>query len=114
MAKMKVHELAKELDKQSKEIQAESVAFVVANFYSLDTSDYSFGYVASWSSGKDLKELKASLETIRQTSQIIINGIDQKLDAIRQAKQITMDDPISKNMDALTKSEPKHNKTIKH
>ena len=104
----------KDADKQTKEVQAESVAFTVCQYYGIDSSDYSFGYVAGWSSGKDLKELKASLETIRQTSQTIINGIDQKLDAIKQSKQIDMDVSISKNMDALTKSEPKHNRTIKH
>lgn len=101
-------------DKQTKEVQAESVAFTVCQYYGIDTSDYSFGYVLGWSSGKDLKELKSSLETIRQTAQTIINGIDQKLDAIRQSKQMDMNVSISKNMDALTKSEPKHNKTIKH
>lgn len=101
-------------DKQTKEVQAESVAFTVCQYYGIDTSDYSFGYVLGWSSGKYLKELKSSLETIRQTAQTIINGIDQKLDAIRQSKQIDMNVSISKNMDALTKSEPKHNRTIKH
>ena len=104
----------KDADKQTKEVQAESVAFTVCQYYGIDSSDYSFGYVAGWSSGKDLKELKASLETIRQTSQTIINGIDQKLDAIRQAKQIDLDVSISKNMDAPAKSEPTHNKHLKH
>ncbi len=47
-----------------REVQAESVAYAVCQHYGLDTSDYSFGYVAGWSSGKDLKELRASLETI--------------------------------------------------
>ena len=103
------------LDKSTKEVQAESIAYtVLQHFGNIDTSDYSFGYVAGWSSGKDLKELKASLEIIRQTAQTIINGIGQKLDAIKQSKQITMDDPILKNMDAPTISEPKHNRTIKH
>ena len=107
------------LDKNSKEVQAESIAYSVLQYYNnigigIDTSDYSFGYILGWSSGKDLKELKASLEIIRQTTQIIINGIDQKLDAIRQSKQITMDDSISKNIDALTKSEPTHNRSMKH
>lgn len=108
-----------QLDKNSKEVQAESIAYSVLQYYNsigigIDTSDYSFGYILGWSSGKDLKELKASLETIRQTTQIIINGIDQKLDAIRQSKQIDMDVSISKNMDTPTKSEPAHNRTIKH
>ena len=54
-------------DSRTREVQAESVAYAVCQHYGLDTSDYSFGYVAGWSSGKDLKELKASLETIRAT-----------------------------------------------
>ena len=47
-------------DSRTREVQAESVAYAVCQYYGLDTSDYSFGYVAGWSSGKDLKELKAS------------------------------------------------------
>ncbi|MCM1219307.1 MAG: ImmA/IrrE family metallo-endopeptidase [Lachnospiraceae bacterium] len=80
-------------DKLTKEVEAESVAFTVCQYYGLDTSDYSFGYIAGWSSGRDLKELKASLETIRQTAQRIISGIDLKLDAIRQSKQMDIDSP---------------------
>lgn len=59
--------------------QAESVAYIVCQYYGLDTSDYSFGYVAGWSSGKDLKELKASLETIRATAHDLITTIDGHL-----------------------------------
>lgn len=55
-------------DSRTREVQAESVAYAVCQHYGLDTSDYSFGYVAGWSSGKELKELKASLETIRATA----------------------------------------------
>ena len=55
-------------DSRTREVQAESVAYAVCQHYGLDTSDYSFGYVAGWSSGKDLKELRASLETIRATA----------------------------------------------
>lgn len=59
--------------------QAESIAFVVCQYLGLDTSEYSFGYISSWSSGKDVKELKASLETIRSTSNEMIDTVEQKL-----------------------------------
>lgn len=100
------------LDKQTKEVQAESVAFTVCNYYGIDTSDYSFGYVAGWSSDKDIKELKASLDTIRQTSQMIIAGIDQKLDAIKQSKQLSLSISIPK--DYPTKNKPIHQMSISH
>lgn len=100
------------LNRETKEVQAESVAFTVCNYYNLNTSDYSFGYIGGWSSGKDLKELKASLETIRQTSQMIITGINQKLDAIRQSKQ--MDLNISVPKDNISISKPAHKMSISH
>lgn len=87
----------KDVDRHTKEVQAESTAFVVCQYYGLDTSDYSFGYVAGWSSGRDLKELKASLDTIRQTADKIIKGIDQQLDTIKQAKEIQSNKSISKD-----------------
>ena len=59
--------------------EAESIAFVVCQYLGLDTSEYSFGYISSWSSGKDVKELKASLETIRSTSNEMIDTVEQKL-----------------------------------
>lgn len=88
----------KDVDRHTKEVQAESTAFVVCQYYGLDTSDYSFGYVAGWSSGRDLKELKASLDTIRQTADKIIKDIDYQLDTIKQAKQIQPDKSISKDL----------------
>lgn len=100
------------LDKNTKEVQAESVAFTVCNYYGIDTSDYSFGYIGGWSSGKDLKELKASLETIRQTAQKIINGIDNNLDAIRLSRQ--MDLSISAQKDNISISKPIHKMSISH
>ena len=63
-------------DRRTREVQAESVAYTVCQHYGLDTSDYSFGYVAGWSSGRELAELKSSLETIRATAAEIINTID--------------------------------------
>lgn len=63
-------------DRRTREVEAESVAYTVCQHYGLDTSDYSFGYVAGWSSGKELAELKASLETIRTTAAELITEID--------------------------------------
>lgn len=59
--------------------QAESVAYVVCQYFGLDTSGYSFGYIAGWSSGKGTPELKASLENIRNTSNEIISNVEQIL-----------------------------------
>lgn len=66
-------------DRSTREVQAESVAFVVASHYGLDTGGYSFGYVAGWASGRELEELKASMDTIRETSHGIIEDIDAAL-----------------------------------
>jgi len=74
-------------DSRTREVQAESVAYAVCQHYGLDTSDYSFGYVAGWSSGKDLKELRASLETIRATAHELITTIDGHLAELQQQRQ---------------------------
>ena len=65
--------------RRTREVEAESVAYTVCQHYGLDTSDYSFGYVAGWSSGRELSELKSSLETIRSAAAEIINSIDETL-----------------------------------
>ena len=62
----------------TKEIEAESVAFCVMTACGLDTSEYSFPYIAGWSSGRDMKELKASLETIRVTADEIIKELQKE------------------------------------
>ena len=67
------------VDRRTREVEAESVAYTVCQHYELDTSDYSFGYVAGWSSGRELSELKSSLETIRSAAAEIINSIDETL-----------------------------------
>ena len=74
-------------DSRTREVQAESVAYAVCQHYGLDTSDYSFGYVAGWSSGKELKELKASLETIRATAHELITTIDGHLAQLQKERQ---------------------------
>lgn len=80
-------------DSRTREVQAESVAYAVCQHYGLDTSDYSFGYVAGWSSGKDLKELKASLETIRATAHELITAIDGHLSQLQKERQTQQEQP---------------------
>ena len=88
-----VIEQADRPDSRTREVQAESVAYAVCQHYGLDTSDYSFGYVAGWSSGKDLKELKASLETIRATAHELITTIDGHLAQLQKERQAQQEQP---------------------
>ena len=74
------------VDRRTREVEAESVAYTVCQHYGLDTSDYSFGYVAGWSSGRELSELKSSLETIRNAAAEIINSIDETLAELSKAQ----------------------------
>ena len=74
------------VDRRTREVEAESVAYTVCQHYGLDTSDYSFGYVAGWSSGRELSELKNSLETIRSAAAEIINSIDETLAELSKAQ----------------------------
>ena len=74
-------------DRRTREVQAESVAYAVCQHYGLDTSDYSFGYVAGWSSGRELSELKASLETIRKAANELITDIDGHLAQLQQERE---------------------------
>ena len=69
-------------DSRTREVEAESVAYTVCQHYGIETSDYSFGYIAGWGSGKETKELKGSLETIRQTAAEMIEGIDNRFKEI--------------------------------
>ena len=86
-------------DSRTREVQAESVAYAVCQHYGLDTSDYSFGYVAGWSSGKDLKELKASLETIRTTAHELITTIDGHLAQLQKERQAQQEQPQAAPME---------------
>ena len=67
--------------------EAESIAYAVCQHYGLDTSDYSFSYVAQWSSGRELAELKASLETIRNTASELIKDIDKNFAELTKDKE---------------------------
>ena len=73
-------------DRRTREVEAESIAYTVCQHYGLDTSDYSFGYVAGWSSGKELTELKNSLETIRSTAAEIIGSVDGYFAELQKAQ----------------------------
>ena len=63
--------------------EAESVVYTVCQHFGINTSDYSFGYIAGWSSGKDMKELKSSLDTIRKTASELITGIEGALQELQ-------------------------------
>lgn len=84
-AKLHDRELNKEMDEEehkdrnTKEVEAESVAYTVCQHFGIDTSDYSFGYIAGWSRGREMTELKSSLDTIRKTASEIITGIEHEL-----------------------------------
>ena len=75
------------LDQRTREVEAESIAYTVCRHYGLDTSDYSFGYVAGWSSGKELSELKGSLETIRLAASELIDSIDEHFKELQRTKE---------------------------
>ena len=76
-------------DRRTKEVEAESIAYTVCQHFGIDTSEYSFGYVAGWSSGKSLDELKSSMNTIRTTASKIIRDIEKELVLIEQEEKIT-------------------------
>ena len=76
-------------DRHTKEVEAESIAYTVCMHYGLDTSDYTFGYVAGWSSTKELPELQASLTTIQKTANEIISGIDEHFAELAKDKELS-------------------------
>lgn len=92
MAHQKLHDKdtvpeAKDITRNGKEVEAESVAYVVCQHYGINTSDYSFSYVAGWSEGKETPELKASLGKIRQTASEFIYQIDQRMEVLMAEKE---------------------------
>ena len=82
-------------DSRTREVEAESVAYTVCQHYGIETSDYSFGYVAGWSSGKETKELKGSLETIRSTAAEMIEHLDEKLKTLLKDQEQTKSPLVS-------------------
>ena len=75
-------------DRNTKEVEAESIAYTVCQHFGVDTSEYSFGYIAGWSSGRDTKELKSAMDTIRRTASELITGIEEQLEEIRRDREV--------------------------
>ena len=99
MLKTMIHEIAHaslghgnkddKWDRQTKEVQAESVAYWVSQMIGIgDTSDYSFGYISGWSSKKDAGELKENLDIIKQTADKLSLSIEEKLREIREKEEL--------------------------
>ena len=100
-------------DRQTKEVEAESVAYTVCSHFGIDTSDYSFGYIAGWSSGREADELKQSLETIRETSSELINSIEHLMPQLKKdvkpdknvTESVTQEDKKAEHSDDMTVKE---------
>lgn len=84
-------------DRSTEEIEAESIAYTVCRHFGIDTSDYSFAYVASWSSGKDIPELKASLATIHGTATELIKQIEKKFRELEKERTVDKAVEVSEN-----------------
>lgn len=78
-------------DRNTKEVEAESVAYTVCQHFGIDTSDYSFGYIAGWSSGRDTKELRSSMDTIRRTASELITGIEEQLQELQRNREVSQE-----------------------
>ena len=84
-------EAEKRKDRNTREVEAESVAYVVCQHFGIDTSDYSFGYVATWSANRELPELKASLQTIRDAASSLIDEIQENLASLQKEQTFAQD-----------------------
>lgn len=91
-------------DTRTREVEAESTAFVVASHYDIDTSEYSFGYLAGWSSSRELDELQNSLETIQKQANDLIDRIDSRLEELQLVKESSVD--LAANDTRLKAKEP--------
>ena len=99
-------------DRRTREVQAESIAYTVCQHYGLDTSDYSFGYVAGWSAGRELSELKSSLETIRSTAAEIINSIDEHIAELQKTQEQAQTSEVQeRKQDAPEQEQPESRHT---
>lgn len=98
-----------ELNSKTKEVQAESIAYAVCQHLGIDTSDYSFGYIAGWSSGKDKKELRESMETIRKTANYLIYKIEK---ALAETKKLEEENTKELKEEKVTQKKSKAKKKI--
>ena len=78
-------------DRNTKEVEAESIAYTVCQHFGVDSSDYSFGYIAGWSSGRDTKELRSSMDTIRRTASELITGIEEQLQELQRDREVSQE-----------------------
>ncbi len=111
-AKLHNPDMMKENEGKSKgtiEMEAESIAYIVCQHFGIDTSDYSFGYIAGWSEGKETAELKESMNTIRETSSEMINRIEGNLRNIERERQETKEQKDPKETQKEAKSDEKKN-----
>ena len=90
VTKCQAEEASNPKDRNTEEVEAESISYAVCQYYGIETSGNSFGYIATWSKDKDLPELRASLETINQTSGALISDIDRHFHAILQERGLAL------------------------
>ena len=98
-------------DRRTEEVEAESISYAVCQYFGIQTGENSFGYIASWSKGKELKELRASLETINKTSCELINDIERKYKEICKERGIDLtakQEPEQADIPQATQSECQH------
>lgn len=106
-------------DRLTREVQAESVAYTVCSHFGIDTSEYSFGYIAGWSSGRELSELKASMNVIRNTAADLINSIEKNLhpelaeEQPEQNKETNAENPETHPEDTENPEQPEKDKSEK-
>ena len=96
----------KSKDRNTKEVEAESVSYAVCQYFGLQTGEYSFGYIAGWSSEKSLPELKASLETIGRTANQLINDIDRHFKEICKERGVDLTQPEQAALEAEVPAPP--------
>ncbi len=108
-------------NRNTEEVEAESISFAVCSYYGIQTAENSLGYIAAWSKGKELSELRASLETINKTSSELISGIDKHFAEIVKERDIdlTAETPVSEqapdpNKGQLTTSSYGIDEVIQH
>ena len=95
-------EAADKKDKSTIEVEAESVAFTVCSHFGIDTSDYSLGYIGGWSSGKELPELKKSMETIRATASKLITDIEGGLKELKLERKPSLKEKLAEKKEQVS------------
>lgn len=99
-------------DRRTREVEAESIAYTVCQHYGLDTSDYSFAYVATWSGDKQLDALKSSLDTIRKEADAIISEVDKHFTELTQSKEQTAEKPAPEHAAPANGDAPEQSDTF--